>query len=282
MKKGAADFLLQAVRSRGDPVHGAQADRRRAPRRASRPRRRKGRRDRERVAGMREVEDLIRRAALGHVHRPHPGRERHRQGRGRAGDPQGERPPGRAVRAGAVRGVPRYAHRERAVRLREGGVHGRGVAPAGAGRAGRGGDAVPRRDRRHHAGGPGEAAAAAAGARVRAPRGDADPEVDGALHRGDAPAARGADQEGAVSRGSRSTDSTCCRSGSRRCASGPRTSRRSRVRFCADGGRGERPGGHGDLAAGAGAARATSPGRATCASSRTSSSGWWSCRTAIG
>ena len=73
-------------------------------------------------------------------------------------------PPRAAVHRGQRRGAAGDAARERAVRPREGRVHGRGGAADRAVRAGGHGDALSRRDRRHPAGDAGEAAARAGGA----------------------------------------------------------------------------------------------------------------------
>ena len=78
-------------------------------------------------------------------------------------------PPGPSSEAELRRGAAR-AHRERAVRPREGRLHRRGRSAAGQVRAGPRRHAVPRRGRRHAAGDAGEAAARAPGGRVRAGR----------------------------------------------------------------------------------------------------------------
>ena len=77
--------------------------------------------------------------------------------------------------------------RERAVRPREGGVHGRGAAAQGPLRAGARRHPVPGRDRRAAAGDAGQAAARAAGTRVRARRRQRDHPRRRARHRGDEP-----------------------------------------------------------------------------------------------
>ena len=69
--------------------------------------------------------------------RPHPRRDRDRQGGARADGPRVQPALQRAVRPGEPRRDPRGAHRERAVRPREGRVHRRDPAAAGALRAGR-------------------------------------------------------------------------------------------------------------------------------------------------
>ena len=80
--------------------------------------------------------------------RPPHRRERHRQGGRRARDPRALAAPRRAVRRRQLRRASRRAARERAVRPRAGRVHRRGARPRGALRGGRGGHALPRRDRR--------------------------------------------------------------------------------------------------------------------------------------
>ena len=94
---GRGGLPAQAVRPRGDPVHGAQADRGRAPRRraADADGRGGGQRRGSSSQDMREVQDLIRRAARGHGHRARARRERHRQGAGGARDPRQRPAPGR-------------------------------------------------------------------------------------------------------------------------------------------------------------------------------------------
>ena len=80
---------------------------------------------------------------------------------------------GAAVHRGQRGRAAGDAARERAVRAREGRVHGRGGAADRAVRAGGQRHAVPRRDRRHPAGDAGQAAARARGARGHARRRDA-------------------------------------------------------------------------------------------------------------
>jgi Nif-specific regulatory protein len=82
------------------------------------------------------------------------------------------------VHLGELRGADRDAARKRAVRAREGRVHRCAGIAQGAFRTGAWRHAVPRRDRRHLAVVPGEAAARAAGARVRAVGGAAPVKVD--------------------------------------------------------------------------------------------------------
>ena len=105
--------------------------------------REENRRLRDRLAAAGEFPEMIGQSAAirevfaqhppGRRHRRHgpdPGRERHGQGARRPGHPQPQPPPRRAVRRRQRRGPARGADRERAVRLREGGLH-RGPAPAG-------------------------------------------------------------------------------------------------------------------------------------------------------
>ena len=92
------------------------------------------------------------------VHGPDHGRDRDRQGAGRPGDPLHRRHPARPAGRGQLRGPARAAPGERVLRPRAGGLH-RGRPPEeGAVRAGQGGDAPPRRDRRAAAGDAGQAA----------------------------------------------------------------------------------------------------------------------------
>ncbi len=97
-------------------------------------------------------------------------RIRHGQGGRGADHPPAQPPRGPAVRAAQLRGHPRHAARERAVRPREGRVHRRRRAPPGLLRAGQPRHAVLRRDRRDDPGHAGQAAARPAGALVPAAR----------------------------------------------------------------------------------------------------------------
>ena len=97
-------------------------------------------------------------------------RDRHRQGGVRAGDPRLQPAPQAPDGPRQLRRDPGGAHRERAVRPREGRLHRRARAPGRAVRAGRRRHDLPRRDRRAAARGAGQAAARAAGARGRAAR----------------------------------------------------------------------------------------------------------------
>ena len=103
-------------------------------------------------------------------HGDDPGRDRHREGALRAGHPQCQRAPRRAVRGGQLRGASGATPRERAVRLRAGRVHRR--QPEGQGRAFRAGPRrhhLPRRDRRDGTDDAGQAPARAAGEEGHAP-----------------------------------------------------------------------------------------------------------------
>ena len=97
-----------------------------------------------------------------------PRRERHRQGAVRPGAPPEQPAAQQALHQGGLRGAARDAPRERAVRPREGLVHRRGVHAGRTLRGRRRGHALPRRDRRHHPDGAGEAAPLPRGAGVRA------------------------------------------------------------------------------------------------------------------
>ena len=102
------------------------------------------------------------------VDRAHHRRIGDRQGADRARAARELVAPRRAVHQDQLRGDPEDADGVGAVRLREGGVHGRGRRQAGAVRAGPRRHAVPRRDRRDPGRDAGEAAARPAGVRVRA------------------------------------------------------------------------------------------------------------------
>ena len=121
----------------------------------------------------------LRHLRAGRRHRHHvliEGESRHRQGAGGARPARRLVPPGRglfvAVDCGAL---PADAHRERALRSRQGGLHRRHGGQGRAVRGGRRRHPVPRRDRRAAAG-PAAQAAARAGDAQRAPGGgDAHP-----------------------------------------------------------------------------------------------------------
>ena len=127
----------------------------------------------------------------GRQQHPRHGRDRDRQGGRRERHPPAQRARREAVREGQLRGVPRDAARERAVRTRAGRVHGCRPPPRGPLRARRRGHALPRRDRRDGAERAGEAPARPAGAPVHAPRRDAPGERGRADHRRDEPRPRG-------------------------------------------------------------------------------------------
>ena len=76
-------------------------------------------------APMQSVFELAQDGRAEPVDDPHPRRERHGQGAARSRHPRREPAPGCAVRGGVLRGAHRDAPRERAVRPREGRVHGR-------------------------------------------------------------------------------------------------------------------------------------------------------------
>ena len=97
--------------------------------------------------------------------RAHPRRERRRQGARRPGHPPAlvaEEPP---VREGQLRRPAGRAPRERALRPREGRLHGRGHDAHRQVRAGAHRHDLPGRNRRDEVGAPGQAAARAAGRR---------------------------------------------------------------------------------------------------------------------
>ena len=98
--------------------------------------------------------------------RPHPRRERDRQGAHRPGAPRARTAPAAALRAAQLRHARPGAPGERAVRPRAGRLHRRRRAEEGALRAGRRRHALPRRDRRDGPGHAGQAAARAGAERV--------------------------------------------------------------------------------------------------------------------
>ena len=108
-------------------------------------------------------------AGRAHRHdRAHPRRVGHRQRADRAGDPLQLAAVEAAVHQGELRGAAREPHRVGAVRLRKGRVHRRARDQERAIRAGRGGVALSRRNRRAQPGDADQAAARDSGARVRA------------------------------------------------------------------------------------------------------------------
>ena len=112
-----------------------------------------------------------RRGGEGHgFHRADHRGERDRERAVRARDPRSVAPEGEAVRQGQRGGPHGNAARVRAVRPREGGLHGRRGGQGGAVRGGRRRDDLPRRDRRDLPGPPGEAASRPPGPRVRTRR----------------------------------------------------------------------------------------------------------------
>ena len=172
------------------------------------------------------------------------------------------------VRQRQLRGAARDAARERAVRPREGRLHRRAPEQEGPLRGGARRHALPRRDRRDVARDAGEAAARAAGApdpargRHRGDRGRR------ARDRGDERAARGARRAEALPRGpllppERGPDPHAAAARAARGHPAPRRALPRALR-AADG-QARREG----LRGGDGAAAGATPGRATCASSRT-------------
>ncbi len=204
-----------------------------------------------------------------------PRRERHRQGAVRPGPPPEQPPARQALRQGGLRRPARDPARERALRPREGLLHRRRLHPRRPLRGRRRRHPLPRRDRRHLAHRPGEAAALPGGARVRAggrqqdlqggraDRGRHPPRPQeeargGHLPRGPLlPAERDRDPDPAAARAaaatSRCSPTTSCGSTRTRTGRRSRASPTTRWPSCS-----------------------ATPGRATCASWRTRSSGRWS------
>ena len=115
------------------------------------------------------------------------GRDRHRQGAARPRDPRA-RPAARpALHRRQLRRPARHAHRERALRPREGRLHRRDPGEARSVRARRPRDAPPRRDRRARARPPDEAPPRPRGRRDPAARVDGDAQGRRPDHRGHEP-----------------------------------------------------------------------------------------------
>ncbi len=190
------------------------------------------RRIRARRARRRDAEGARSRAARreGRHDGARHGRERRRQGAHRASDSRRVDANRRSVRRDQLRGRAREPARVGAVRAREGRVHRRDARPRRAVRGREPRHAVPRRDRRRVAGDAGEAPSRAAGARGAARRREQDALGRRTRARRDQPRSR---SRRWARRGSARTSTIACassRSASRRCASGARTSCRSRGR----------------------------------------------------
>ena len=158
-----------------------------------------------------------------------PRRERQRQGARRAIDPRPRRPRGRAVHRHQLRRDSRHAARERAVRIDARRVH--RLAPGSPRRAlaRRRRHAVPRRDRRHLAGVPGQAPPLPAGRHRHAARRGEEPSRRRPPDRRHASRHQAAGRRRQVPRGSCTTAWPATRSPSRRCASASPTSRCSSI-----------------------------------------------------
>ena len=141
MKKGAADFLLKPFDR--EEILFTVRKQIAAARHADRPPAAEGNAAAVSPASseMREVQDLIRRAAGSTRHRPDPRRERDGKGAGGARDSRQQPAAERAVREDSVRRAAGHADRERALRLRE-----RARSP-GRPRASRVGSSSPRAGR---------------------------------------------------------------------------------------------------------------------------------------
>ena len=206
----------------GPPRAGERVSRRGGPRRGGlrRDRRHQSRARRRAASHSTGRTHRLDRAALR--------RDRHRQGAGRARDPRCE-PAGRPPdHQGELRRPLTGPGGQRAVRARARGVHRRHPAPHRTVRAGRPGDAVPRRGGGAAAGDPGEAAASAAGAGVRAGGRRADAAGGCAADRGDPPRSRRGGRGGALPRRPLLPPQRVSDPASRRCGSGRRTSGRWR------------------------------------------------------
>ena len=196
MKQGAFDYLYKPLdllqpaprRRRGargrrrmrSPVKLAESDDRRGHRR---------RHLRQLPGDARDLQGDRPRRGAGR-HRPHHRRERHRQGAGGARDLPAQRARQGALPRAQLRGHPRRAARERALRPREGRLHRRRPPAHRQVRAVQRRHALPRRDRRHAAGAAGEDPARPAGADLRARRRQRDRPDRRARHRRDEPRPR--------------------------------------------------------------------------------------------
>ena len=136
----------------------------------------------------------------------------------------------RAVRRGQPRGHPEGTARERALRAREGRVHGRGPPPHRSFRAGRRRDVVPGRGRRATAGRAGQAVARVAGRGDHAGRRVRDKPRGRTTDRRDPSRSRGRASAPAASATISTSESTWCLSICRLCANAVKTS--SRWRAC--------------------------------------------------
>ena len=131
---------------------------------------RRGTRWSARASSLRQIWDAIKRAAPTNATVLLLGRERRRQGAGRARDPSQQPAQPRALHPGQLRRDSRGADRVRALRPREGLVHRRDREADRQVRAGRPRHDLPRRSRRHERQDAGQGPARAAGRRGRAPR----------------------------------------------------------------------------------------------------------------
>ena len=132
---------------------------------------------------------------------PDPGRERNRQGAGRARDPRELVAVGAVVRHGQLGQPAARSPRVDALRPREGRVHRRGLPEEGAVRPRRQGQHLLRRDRQRAARDAGEAPARHPGARVHAPGRHGDDQGGRADHRRHQRRPAADDGGGAVPRG---------------------------------------------------------------------------------
>ena len=199
-KLGAFDFIEKPLASERVLVTVRNALdrsrlRRREPRRCKRAWR-CGTRSSARAPALQRVLDADPPRGADQRHGADHGRERRRQGAGRARHPSQQPARARAVRAGELRGHSRRPDRVGAVRPREGLVHRRHREADRQVRAGRQGHDLPRRSRRHEPEDAGQGAARAAGGRGRAARLGADDQGGRARDRGDEQEPRGGDREG--------------------------------------------------------------------------------------